>query len=349
MDWNSAKLQYGDALKFLRKVKDENISMFTELDHYLKDVLDRLEHLLNESQGPLDSMGVHLPPRSEDGGSSASSIRPTQSAQATDCIVVGFKAAFRRFESVHASLATVSQQYHVRMDTLLANFQDGLAGLSDAHKRFDAAYSRYRQLGEDLRQAADRRAPDVADLKEQFVAAQREAVELHTHMNDLTAQTALRMEGTMTSYEDIEQWRSDQLTEFFTVVVDWSEYFAAQLKEGAERWAAFAGTIPDDSELEALFDGSDLPQPHADDRYQAVRIDPRTTQHLDATMMFVSEQKKKGELFRVTKNCIAHGQFMAAVEGEIVCATEDKGDNVMVVNINEASGLLPKDALAPFH
>jgi hypothetical protein len=234
------------------------------------------------------------------------------------------------------------------MEILLANMKGGLDGLSDARTRFETAYSRYKQLGSDLEHAAGQGAPNLPDLKAQFVTAQREAVELHTHMNEVTAQTAVKMEGTMTSYEEIEEWRSEQLKDLIDLVARWCEDFTKQLADGSDRWAAFLKRIPDERAIDELFNASDLPKPFKDDRYHIVRIDPRATQHLDASTMFVDEQKKKGVLHRVTTPCRAHGDYMAAIAGEIICATEDKGDDVMAVNINSANGLLPKSALAPF-
>jgi hypothetical protein len=333
----------------------ENMTAIRKIDHYVNDLRRRMEQFLNALPLPPDSVAALAQCRGIPGERAAGArpksiggIRPSPIKATTDVEVVDLNATTRGFNRVRAFLDDMQKEYYGRMEILLANMKGGLDGLSDARARFETAYSHYKQLGSDLQRAADRGAPNLPDLKAQFVAAQREAVELHTHMNEVTAQTAVKMEGTMTSYEEIEEWRSKQLKDIIDLVARSCEDFAEQLTDGSDRWAAFLERIPDERAINKLFDASDLPKPFKDDRYHIIRIDPRATQHLDASTMFVDEQKKKGVLHRVTTACRAHGDYMAAIAGEVICATKDKGDDVMAVNINGANGLLPKSALASF-
>lgn len=137
-----------------------------------------------------------------------------------------FRLGHRECGKLVVALSTISDEYKSKMDSLLANFGSALDDLPDARTRFNGAYERYKQCGEELRAA-----PDVPELKPAFVEAQRAAVALHTNLNDLTLQIAMKIESALTQFEEIEVWRSEKLAQFLKGFAQWCADFAQSVDE----------------------------------------------------------------------------------------------------------------------
>jgi hypothetical protein len=261
-----------------------------------------------------------------------------------------FRFAHRQLEGVIGKLSGFRDEYKSKMDSLLGNFKEYLDGLSDGQTRFTAAHGRYTQAARELREAADRGAP-TADLKSAFVDAQRQAVDLHTRLNELTLQTAMRLEGALTGFEEAEQWRSERLQEFLQIFAAWCDEFARHVGDSAMTLQHLQRLIPDQVALVETFQAADFPDVQIglpDDCFQIVRIDPRATQYLEASGMFTAEQKQGKALFIVTNSCEGSSEFLAVQQGEVVCAIEEKVDLIVALNINGATGLVSKLVLEPF-
>jgi hypothetical protein len=109
--------------------------------------------------------------------------------------------------------------------------------------------------------------------------------------------------------------------------------------------------IPDQVALVETFQAAEFPDIGdglPDDCFQIVRVDPRATQYLEKSAMFVKEQKEGKHLFSVATACKATGEFLGVQQGEVVCAIEEKADTIIALNINGAKGLLYRSVLEPF-
>jgi hypothetical protein len=84
------------------------------------------------------------------------------------------------------------------------------------------------------------------------------------------------------------------------------------------------------------------------DSFQIVRIDPRVTQFLEASEMFIAEQKSGMPLFRVRTALSAHDTYIAVEQGEVVAQVEERPEAIVAVMINDGRGLVPRTALEPF-
>lgn len=267
---------------------------------------------------------------------------------APDCAFAPFKSANRHFQKFLTQLLTLRDDYRAKVDTICKNMKADLDVLTDARARFDAAYAAYKHAADDLKSAADRRAANLADLKTQFVTAQKTAVDLHTHMNEMTAQTAMKMEGGLTAYEEAEQWKTEQIKAFMGAVAEWAEQFSKQLEASNATFMRLKRNIPSDEALLGLMDGSLFPDPRACDEFQAVKIDPVVAQYLDGPGLFPGATQEGKALFRVTKACPAEGIRLAVTPGEIICQLEDKGDSIWAANVNDARGLVPRSAITAY-
>jgi hypothetical protein len=194
-------------------------------------------------------------------------------------------------------------------------------------------------------QGADQNAPNLTDLKAMFVAAQEKAVVSFNEMHQVAAQTAVKIEVSLSAYEDIELWRSEQLQEFVRRIAQWCDNIATQSLEASVELNSLMRAVPSDQELTELLDAYALPDPARDPKYQVVRIEPRVGQLIDPTIVL----GRTGQLYTVVRECQPRGDFIAAAVGEVVAALEDKGETLLVLNVNELKGLIPRSALEPYN
>jgi hypothetical protein len=331
MTWAARYLQYADAIAFLRKVEQEHDQTFSDIHSYLSSVQTTIaEHIVQTD---------HLP-RVTDAVS--------QFIAAPDCAFAPYKYAHRTFSKLLSQLTALRDEFRGKIETICKNMKADLDVLSDARGHFDAAYQAYRQAAADLTAAADRRAPNLADLKAQFIAAQQTAVDLHTHMNEMIAQTAMKMEGGLTAYEEAEQWKSEKIQAFLAAVADWSEKFSGQIDCSSSTFSGLKRQIPGDEALMSLMDGTRFPDPRLCDDFVINRVDPAVVAFVDGPVLFPNAAKEKLPLFRVEKACAGGREKLALNPGDIVCQIEDRGDSIWAATINDIKGVVPKSALKPY-
>jgi hypothetical protein len=347
MTWSSPYLQYSDAVAFLRKVEQENSQVFNELQSYLELVRQKFDELMEDSKASPVRNLVSVPRMDLVPRPSAVQEAPiSQFLLAPDFAFSPYAAASQQFPRLVAQLTTLRDEFHAKLDTICKNMTTDLDVLSGTRTRLDKAYSLYQKAADELRAAADRKGPDIAELKAAFVAAQQKAVDRHTEMNEMTAQTAMKMEGALTAYEEAEQWKSEQIRGFLLAVADWCEEFSKKFEGSNANFQRLTRKIPTDEDLMTTFDGSKLPDPRSCDDFVVVRMDHGIMQILDPPSLFPNAAKDGLPLFRVTKTCHAEGRKLGVATGEIVCQIEERGDSIWAATINDVTGFVPKSAIA---
>jgi hypothetical protein len=347
MTWIARYLQYPEVVAFLRKVEQGHDQTFADVHAYLSGVRDRIGDLIQESKkGPFAVRAD--PTRGSDAVSSPTFDAPVSKfIGAPDCAFAPYKVAHRNFAKVLAQLATLRDEFRGKIGTICKNMKADLDVLSDARAHFDAAYQAYQQAAVDLTAAADRRAPNLGELKAQFIAAQRTAVDLHTHMNEMIAQTAMKMEGGLTAYEEAERWKSEQIQAFLTGVAEWCELFSAEVDKSSGQFARLKQAIPSDEALMTMMDGTRFPDPRSCDEFQINRLDPAVMHFVDGAVLFPNAAKERLPLFRVAGACPGGRDRLPVSQGDIICQIEDRGDTILAMNINNVKGIVPRSALAP--
>jgi hypothetical protein len=218
-----------------------------------------------------------------------------------------------------------------------------LNAFEDARNRFTIEHAKYKRSAERLQEGAKQNSGNLSDLKAAFSAAQKKAVVFYNQVNQLAGQTALKIEESLSAYEDIELWRSEQLQGFVLRIAQWCDDIATQCHEVCVGLNSLMRLVPSDQALGELLDPEALPDCARDPKYQVVRIDPRVGQFIDPAVVF----GKTGMPCSVVRECQPRGDLIAAAVGEVVAALDDKGEAVLVVNVNDIKGLIPRAALEP--
>jgi hypothetical protein len=196
--------------------------------------------------------------------------------------------------------------------------------------------------------AYNSKAANLADRKAAFRQAHENAIATHTHMNEITVQTAMRMESGLTEYEAIEEWRSQNLQEVLRKLAQWMTQTAEAINEGAPVYSAFSKQLPSDDAITEVMVFDRVQRTSADDSYALIPIDTRVTKFLDKSQMFLEEQKKGLALYQAVTDVVGTGYGLSLAAGEVVALEAEEGDERRVVNINGSRGLVPASALAPF-
>jgi hypothetical protein len=264
-----------------------------------------------------------------------------------------FRQGQRAFDSVLGKLSSCRDQYKAKMDGIIGIFKSELDSVAEARNRFSGAYKGYTQAGEELKSAAGRSAPNVGELKSAFVEAQRNAVEVHNALTELTVQTALKLESALSQFEDTEEWRSNHLKDLLIEVANWIEGFAHSIDESQIPIRQLQRLAPEVSAIADVFaSAGSLPDADAGtaaDNFQIIPIDPLALQFIEASAIFKEEQKQGMPLHRVIKTTKAHADYIDVEQGAVICQLEDKGNVIMALTINGSRGLVEKASLVPFN
>jgi exonuclease VII small subunit len=341
MTWKGPAKQYSETVAFLRNVDKANDDLFTALQTYLTGIQEKFTTFRQETT--FTAAGLARPDLSSKTPGPEATISPFIAT--SDCAIAAFKHAIIRFPEILPPLKTIHAEFHTKLESIIISMKSDLDALADAHTRFEAAYLTYKQAAADLQTAADRKSPTIPELKSAFVKAQTDAINVHTRGNEMTAQTAMRMEAALTSYEEAEQWKTDKIRAFFATVADWCDKFAERFELSHRTIQGLKGNVMSNEGLIAIFDAALVPDPHACDEFVVVRIDPVVSQFIDGPSLFPDAAKEGRSVFRVIKECPAEGKKLGVAAGEFVCMIEDGGDVALVVNVNDVQGIVPKAAL----
>lgn len=349
-EWASPCLQYKEVIQLLETTQGENLNQLGHLVAFFQGIESGFDQFFRRAKSIVPAqeqvdmclrsvMEATSGKREHDSGES-----PFESAHI--CHLASFKQASRSFrDKVMTFLVNFMQEYRHRMECLRTNMCQAMTTLENMRAKFAKSYKQYQLVADRLKQAYDNHDPTLDLAKEGFIKAQKEAVEVHTGMNQCTAQTAMQLDSGLKEFEEVENWRSDQLKEFMIVLGEWLEDFAKQIEDGNLALIQLARLVPELGKLSEVMDCSTVIPPKSDDRFEFVRVDPRITALLDKQDLYRAEQSTGHCLYRVTADCSGHGAFLPVSKDEVVVGMSTSHGNVLVKNINDSQGLVPTSAL----
>jgi uncharacterized protein YukE len=337
MSWIPDHRDYYETVAILRRCQTETMKHIEDITSFFTSLKAKFGTLVEGRRSSADpqrkSKSDYVTRRTEDRFDGARSAH-----------LSAFRSAHQDLQDrIVPFLVRYRSDYNDKMTDAIERMTVALDCLLQANTRFESAYRKYKRSAADLVEAHDEGAPNLRDLKAAFEEAQRQAVDAHSQLNETTAQTAVLMETALTQYEGVEMWRAEQLRQFLVDVADCFEKVAGLLDDSNAAVVQLETFLPDLAAVEQAVDVSKLQVPEADDRFQFIPIDPRATQFLDRAKMFADEQKDGGRLFRVLRDCIGSGEYLAAAAGEIVCCLKEAQEYILAVNINQSEGLLKKE------
>ncbi|OHT11628.1 hypothetical protein TRFO_03820 [Tritrichomonas foetus] len=373
--WISDNLSYAQTLNLFKETNQEGQRIFTRIIDYFNFISARFNKFIeDESLRSLPHISVDshrasiMPNKSKPlvpgfmtssptpGTRQSVDIMPSsptsrdsptyQTAQL--CQIQPFRVAAEKLKTEYIPyLVQLRQDYFKKMMGVTEKASGALKSLQESKDRRKSAYEIYCQAGENLKAAYDSKSPELEILKRSFLEAQKNAVDTHTHMNEVTAQTAMKMESAITEFEDIERWRSDSFKDIMKRFSDWLGMLGGEVKKGNSYFDQLLQLVPNDEDLEKNMNVSELPVPAADVDYQIVPLSLLFSKFLPADEIFKNEIKNGGRLFRVKEDCPAHGQFLNVVAGEIIVSLSMSGNNILAKDINDCEGLVPTRAVEP--
>ena len=354
-EWASPCLQYKEVIQLLETAQGENLNQLGHLVAFFQNIevaFDQFFRSARESGTAPDQVQASFrvvcdAVAGRRGPQHADLCEPSPFGSAHMCHLASFKQAFRVFKDrVMTFLVDFMHEYRHRMECLRTNMCQAMTTLENMRSKFAKCYKKYQLVADRLKQAYDNHDPTLELAKQGFIKAQNEAVEVHTGMNQCTAQTAMQLDSGLKEFEEVENWRSDQLREFMIVLGEWLEEFAKQIEDGNLAFIQLARLIPEVTKISEVMDCSSVIPPNGDDRFEFVRLDPRITALLDKHDIYKAEQSSGHQLYRVTADCTGHGAFLHVTKDEVVVGLSESSGNVLVKNINDSRGLVPTSALA---
>ncbi|KAK8848055.1 hypothetical protein M9Y10_019110 [Tritrichomonas musculus] len=349
--WNDEYLTYDQTVELFNKTLKGGKSVFFGIQAYFDEMLKKFNSFLvaqpqQQSQSPpqkLRPATIVEKPTANNRNSTGSFIgdrasNPILTLRQT----ANYLIQFSKF------LKDTTSEYESRMQEVINKATGALQVLKEAKSRREYAYDMYAKSGEELKVSYDNKYPNLPEMQSNFLEFQKNAVDAHTHMNEVTAQTAMKMESAISEFEDIEKWRSDKFKEIIDNFSTWLRTFSHDLSQSSQMLEFLFGQIPTDESIEKSMDTSELLVPAADADYQIAQVDLLFSKFIPTSEIFKEEQQQGKELYQVTAECDAHGQFLRAVPGEIVVALEVNEENIKARDINECEGLIPLSSVTKY-
>ena len=323
-NWNHEYLNYTDTVQLMKMTVIKDRVLFCKFQEFFTEVLFKFSSNPPTSGTPTSADIANLKP------------------------IPSFQIASRSTYKYIQMITSIIKQYDEKAKELCEKATDSLNSLRIAEDCREKAYQKYTEAGEKLKRAYDAKDPNLPAIQNEFLAAQKNAVDTHVHMNDVSAQTEMRMEGAISQFEDVQKWRSNELQEIVDKFVVWISELAKQFKQNNEELDKILHKIPSDSVIDQKMTLSELVAPEADIDYQILQVNPLITSYIPKDDLFKEEVSQGKKLYVVTKECEAHGRYLGAIVSEIVVALNDEGNDYYVKNINECEGLIPKSILAEY-
>lgn len=345
--WNGKYLTYEQSVDLFSKALEGGKSVFFGIQCYFDELLKKFNSfIVTQPQVSMTSpeartkRSVTMVPRQQTQRMSSPTMLPDQSnplltlRDTANCLV-----EFNKF------LKETSSEYQSKMQEVINKATLAIKTLKEAKSRRELAYEMYSKTGDELKLSYDKKYANLPEMQSKFLEFQKNAVDAHTHMNEVTAQTAMKMESAISEFEDIEKWRSDKLKEIIDSLSSWLKTLSHDLSQSNSMLELLLGQIPSDEAIEKSLDTSELLVPAADEDYQIIPIDLLFSKFVPKDELFKEEQKQGKQLYKIIADCDAHGKYLKAVVDEVVVALEVDDQNITARDINECEGLIPLTAV----
>ena len=352
MKWTSENLSYPESLKVMKSVKSESERIFSRINQYFDGLALKFTVFAQgqQQQQPINRTRANTVQPKSSSISHDLDNRPsleksvTFSELLTNRICAFENAGIRLKEEFSSTITQKSIEYSSKMKEMIDKAEDALNSFEQAKKRRNEAYEKYQQAAETLKSNYNNKGM-LPSLKNAFLQAQKDAVDTHTNMNEVAAQTTMKMEGAMSEFEDIERWRSEALKEIISKFINWANKFNQELATENNALEELKNKLPNKDRIMSILNISSIPTPSTEIDYQIFPINPLFSKVIPKKDLYKDEVGKGAKLYRVKQDVKLGGQYVNLVQDEIVAGLEDRGNDIYIRNINECEGLAPKNSL----
>lgn len=358
-NWNSQFHMYSESLEILKKMHEDSLVLMKNINSYFsklaQEINDFTENSINPGgEGPNRRRTPSVQrlsnkfSRSESHNSKdqQSNSPPTPFNTIHLAQVCALKTSHMHLNEFTENNNKLFQEYHNKMNEIYTSAINAITSVEESKSFYEKAYKAYQDAGEQLKKAYDSGSSKLDEKKENFIEKQTKAVESHTHLNEVTAQTALLLESAMTQFEDQEQAKYEMFKQIIIGFGYWLEELAKNFDESSVQYEELLTNLPTIEQLNKLFDSHSIPNPKSDIQYQLIRVNPDLSIHLKASQFFKEEQVPGRTVYRVTEDFSGDGaEFLSVKKGHLVLSLEQRPPNVYVKDINECEGMIPLNIL----
>ena len=215
-EWNNQYLTYEQSVELFTKTLEGGKAVFYSIQGYFDELLKKFNSfIVTQPQALPPILGTSKP-------RSATTLfkQPTISRNSSPSIIpeqnntlMILRETANSLVDYNQFLKNTSSEYQAKMQEVINKATLALRTLKEAKSRRELAYEMYSKTGDELKLSYDKHYDNLPEMQSKFLEFQKNAVDAHTHMNEVTAQTAMKMESAISEFEDIEKWRSDKLKE----------------------------------------------------------------------------------------------------------------------------------------
>jgi hypothetical protein len=322
--------RYPETVELVQKIRTERATTLNELPTYFSRIKSKLE--------------AFSEPRTPEAGRRRSS--QIQFSDAQQFYNPAFASSLTNFDTLLIrTLTSFTGDYNSRIDAIASQLKSALDTLTSSRSVAEKANAAYATAGEELKVAFDSQSPNLKTCRSAFVKAQQYALEMHTRMNDVAADSSMQIETGLSQFEDLERFWSRGLADIMGKVADWLEDLAQDLDKAVVLSHQMMGVIPEPQSIEKALNLADLLEPATDDKFQGIQLDRKLFQILDMQILYQAEIAKGLLLYRAVRDCPGSRGNLPVAAGELVVGLKAKGDMIVAKNLNESVGDVPVAAL----
>lgn len=233
------------------------------------------------------------------------------------------------------------KEYDQKFTEILDNFKQTLKSYSDTRTKYDNDYKSYVQAGDTVKA----KGSNNKKLLDAFFKAKKTALDSHLQLENITAETSMKMEQILTEYEDLELWRAERMQQFLTTLCDIFNKISQKVLEGKTELYSAVHHIPIQNDANMLTDFNFIPPAEADNKYQTICINTVITHVLKPEQLYPDDIKEHRPIFKVTRDYDGPRLHLHVKSGDLIVGLSEEGDFYRCKDVNECIALVPKSIL----
>jgi len=250
-------------------------------------------------------------------------------------------------DDVGAKFAEAAKEYGNKASVITQKGKELMQNLQTLDEQRMSAYKIYENAAQEVKDAFTAKSPKLAEIREAFVKAQTNAVNLHNKVNDERASTATKIEILLSEFEGLELWRVETIRRCLADFAKALESIARNFEKNSAEIKQSVEKINPRVDIDHLRLNTEIKNPASDDRFQLVPIIPLASQYADLSLIFKDEMKNGGKFVKSKQDYVGTSDQLNLKVGEIVIVLEECGEMLRCKNINESIGFVPCSIVEP--
>ncbi|OHT02874.1 hypothetical protein TRFO_06921 [Tritrichomonas foetus] len=235
------------------------------------------------------------------------------------------------------------KDYQMKFNELVVLYQQNLNSLQGEVKKYETLHADYVKAGKAVQDAIKSNSKNVNSLKSNFKKAKAAALDGHQKFTMFCGNLSVQMEKILSNFEDLEQWRCNNMQILLRTVSDSLFRISTAFVEGKSYFFNDIHHAPIENDTDEVKLNAQLPE--TSDNFQLIKVNPAICHFLTPEQLFAQEIAKKHPIYKAKRNFAGMNEFLRVIEGEYVVGLSEAGGSIKCQNVNESIGFLPKDVL----